>query len=111
MDKKKVISFALTAKIGWDSFFDSESSDSDDENYKNANPKNMLFFENTVCKLNDAQFKSHFRVLPSTFELIYQNILLVETKYIDLSSGHPRVTLEKQLLMTLWYLANTECFR
>ena len=108
---KLLVGATLATKIGWDQFFDNDSSDESDGESRNQQPKNINYFENTLCFLNKLQFKAHFRMLPSTFKILYQFIASIESKFREVARSHPRLSLEKQILMTVWYLANTECFR
>lgn len=84
-----------------------DDSDSSDEN--ECNEKIWKFAENTVISFSDNQFKLHFRMTPSTFESLLVKIHNIEEHLVH--SGHPEIKLEKQLMMTIWYLANMESFR
>lgn len=71
------------------------------------------FAEFTVPQFNDQQFKEHFRILPETFEILIRRIKRATNNAgcnVN-QAGRPQVTIEKQLLITLWYLANIESFR
>lgn len=67
------------------------------------------FAEDTVLKFNDHQFKRHFRMYPTTFEDLLQKLYSCEEH--DNLLGHPEMSLDKQLMLTLWSLANLESFR
>lgn len=82
----------------------------DEEDERMKEPKVVNFVEDVVHNFNDRQFKMHFRMNPSTMENLLQSIeaIIPETPVIR---GHPKLPLEKQLLLTIWYLANIESFR
>jgi hypothetical protein len=83
-------------------FFDDE--DDDDDNTRHA--------EEIVPRYTDHQFQSHFRMSPQTFEnLLIRLYNLVEHNIVGRAGGNVEVSLEKQLLVALWYLANIESFR
>jgi hypothetical protein len=73
---------------------------------KKVVPKINSYAEVIVPQLDGATFKSHFRMLPSTFELLLSRIsghLLTDSRQI--------IGPEKQLLICIWTLANQESFR
>lgn len=69
------------------------------------------YVEDIVPKYSDRQFQSHFRMSPTTFERLLTNIYQVETEAPAKTQRNPEISTEKQLLLTLWYLANLECYR
>lgn len=87
--------------------FFQDSSDEDDE----ASELNKIwgFAEETVPNFTDHQFQSHFRMAPTTFENLFSRLRVVADH--RRSAGNPEISLEKQLMITIWYLANIESFR
>lgn len=73
--------------------------------------KTFNFAEFTVHQFSNNQFKEHFRIHPSTFEILLQQIRMANNDFNDGYVGRPQVNFEKQLLITLWCLANIESFR
>lgn len=69
------------------------------------------YAELTVPFLSDKQFKQHFRLNVHTFEdlLIKCNQILQNDN--NFHSGFPKTTLEKELMITIWYLGNMESLR
>lgn len=98
---------ALLAAIDIAHLFLFDDSDNDEDN---RNEKDDYFLEETVPRFSDQQFKQHFRMLPTSFEDLVVKIHAVSGTHA-ISSGRPEEPLEKQLLITLWCLANIECFR
>lgn len=95
----------IIINIGWDFFF--QDDDTDDEEAILA--KSLLFAEEVVPNYNHKQFRFHFRLNPGTFESILQKLHSVQVQHVH--RGHQEMSLEKQLLITIWYMANMECFR
>ncbi|XP_015376078.1 PREDICTED: putative nuclease HARBI1 [Diuraphis noxia] len=61
----------------------------------------------TVYRQTPAEFKFHFRLLPSTFEFLLMLLPPVETVL-----GRTPISIDRRLLLTLWVLANEkETFR
>jgi hypothetical protein len=91
-------------------FFDDE--DDDDDNTHHTLEKVPNYAEEIVPRYTDHQFQSHFRMSPQTFEnLLIRLYNLVEHNIVGRAGGNVEVSLEKQLLVALWYLANIESFR
>lgn len=66
------------------------------------------FAEITVPLFDDRQFKRHFRMTPTTFEDLLKKInTLTHARGV----GYPRTVLEKEVMVTIWYLGNLESFR
>lgn len=65
---------------------------------------------NIVRKYDNKEFKDHFRLNRSTVELI---INMIEMEYVlpQHKFGRKKICAQKAVLMTLWYLCNTETFR
>lgn len=88
-------------------------NDDDDEELLTASRvlKIEHYVEDIVPQYSDRQFQSHFRMSPTTFERLLTNIYHVETEAPTKTQRNPEIPTEKQLLLTLWYLANLECYR
>lgn len=82
--------------------------DSEDEENTIVLQKTENFAEEIVPQFTNRQFKEHFRMAPNTFEDFLRK-LQVSTDRVGI--GHPEISLEKQAIVTLWCLANTESFR
>lgn len=96
--------FVLTVVQGHEIIFDSE-----DEENSSVLQKNENFAEEVVPRFTNRQFKEHFRMAPNTFEDFLRKLQQVSSNGIEI--GHPEISLEKQAMITLWCLANTESFR
>ncbi|KAK9738356.1 hypothetical protein QE152_g9992 [Popillia japonica] len=68
------------------------------------------FAEDIVIKYSNIVFKSHFRMERS---VLYNFIDTVSPHYYQsqYKPGKAQVSIEKAVLLTIWYLANTETFR
>jgi hypothetical protein len=84
------------------------NNDEDDELEVNITPKIYGFAEDIVPFMDNKQFKYHFRMSPSTFEILLNMLYSVFTGQ---TIGQPQIELDKQLLITVWFLANMECIR
>lgn len=76
--------------------------------------KTELFAEETVPRFTDRQFQQHFRMSPNTFENLLQKLHSVTERpneVVNVTAGHPEIPMEKQVMITLWCLANIESFR
>ena len=59
--------------------------------------------------INDARdFKSHFRMSRETFEMILNRIRDSDEFKFE-GQGRKVIPVKSQLLLTIWYMANTEC--
>ncbi|XP_018405660.1 PREDICTED: putative nuclease HARBI1 [Cyphomyrmex costatus] len=86
-------------------FFD----DSEDEG-KNLNiPKVYEYAEEIFPRFSNKTFQMHFRVTPDTFEDLLTKIHSIKENYNNV--GQKPLLLEKQLMITIWCLANIESFR
>ncbi|GAB1868965.1 Putative nuclease HARBI1 [Camponotus japonicus] len=65
------------------------------------------YVEHIIPSLSSAQFKSHFQMLPSTFEFILDEI---GEKLIRTTDGNVMVSADKQLLLSLWRFATTDSY-
>lgn len=83
--------------------------DDDEKEQENPSAKVEDYAEEIVPRFSNSQFKEHFRMVPATFEDLLQKLHAVTNKNVEV--GHPEMKLEKQAMLTLWYLANTESFR
>lgn len=73
-----------------------------------VDPKVTGYAEEIVPYFNDQQFKIHFRMCPRTFEQLLKMVYSVA----DIQTvGQPQVEHGKQLMVTVWFLANLECLR
>lgn len=103
--ENKIIGFILN--FAWDNLF---KDDTDDEDAKNIQPKVLNYAEKIVPRFSDKQFQIHFRITTSTFQSLI--IKLHDDNSEDKKNvGCKPVPLEKQLMITLWYLSNIESFR
>lgn len=96
---------ALSISVANYVIFDNSS----DEEMNNEDIKMECFAEEIVPNMSHRQFKSHFRISPGTFEVILNKISTVAP--ISVRTGPPSITLEKQLMIAIWYLANIESLR
>lgn len=82
----------------------------DDDTDEETDPTEKIwdFFERTVPNFNNRQFQHHFRMNSTTFENIVIKLhSIVQVKL----NGNIETSVEKQLLIAIWYLANIEAFR
>lgn len=101
----KVIGFILN--FVWEIFFQDADDDSEEENVKI--PKVEQYAEEIVSRLSDKTFQMHFRITPNTFEVLFAKLHSIEDNTVHI--GCKEISLEKQLIVTIWYLANIESFR
>ncbi|XP_064482145.1 uncharacterized protein LOC135394960 [Ornithodoros turicata] len=89
-----------------------EESLDDDTNDRERQriPKVSEYAEETIRDMSSETFKSHFRLLPRTIERL-STILRPLLGEGEVGCGRPQVPAQKQLLITVWCLANMECFR
>lgn len=86
----------------YDMFFD------EDEEFENEHDIIVQnYAEDIVPYFDDKQFKSHFRINPDTFEDLLQK--MHNTRINETHAGQPQLSLDKQLMITIWSLANLEC--
>lgn len=81
------------------------------EEEKQAGPSAKVegYAEEIVPHFSNMQFKQHFRMNPATFEDLLQKLHVLVDKNVQVR--HPEIKLEKQVMLTLWCLANIESFR
>lgn len=103
MDKLIVVREAFNLFFGG-------SDDEDNENNGNVKiVKNENYAEDVVPRFSDQTFKQHFRLSRHVFEILCSEIhALEEHRY---GPGRNSTIIEKQLMITLWYLGNPECMR
>ncbi|KAM0728725.1 Protein ANTAGONIST OF LIKE HETEROCHROMATIN PROTEIN 1 [Formica fusca] len=70
-------------------------------------PEAEDYVEHIIPSLSSTQFKSHFQMLPSTFEFILDEIGEKLTRSTD---GNEMVPADKQLLLSLWRFATTDSY-
>ncbi|KAI4455228.1 hypothetical protein MML48_1g01257 [Holotrichia oblita] len=91
---------------------DSSSEDSADEYLEKEREmriKIVKYVEEIVPKYSLSEFRHHFRLSRGTTEILIGKYNTIREKiYVG---GWPEVSGEKTVLMSLWYLANTETFR
>ncbi|XP_066581982.1 uncharacterized protein [Prorops nasuta] len=85
-----------------------DSSSSDDEQ---RIPKVDKYAEETIPKMYDNQFKAHFRMSKTVFEILINMAEEIIRRNPVLVSGFPEINLKKEFLITIWYLANLESLR
>lgn len=85
--------------------------DSSDEENIDIIEKIAYYAELTVPNMSDRQFQMNFRMTARTFEDLLHRVNVVFNEMESTQAGYPRTALEKELMLTVWYLSNTECFR
>lgn len=84
--------------------------DSDDENEIANIPKVYQYAEEIVPRFSDNTFKMHFRISSNTFKELLRKMYIIQNDNI-IRIGNKPLPLKKQLMITLWCLANIESFR
>lgn len=79
---------------------DSEIDDTDEVNGR--------WFLEEIEHMNTMQFKRHFRLEAQSFEDLLNKVHIL---YEPSNLGHPEISVELGLLISIWYLANIESFR
>ncbi|CAG2186264.1 unnamed protein product [Mytilus edulis] len=112
---KRVI---LTTALYLSSSSAETSGDSDDESLllktatsmieRRTIPKNGSFVD-IVLSYDYQEFRRNFRLSTGTFHRIVGH-LAGKVDRREYKGGRPQLTLEKQILIALWYYANTECY-
>lgn len=72
-------------------------------------PKNENYSEIIVPRFSDSTFRQHFRMKPDVFEALCGELYSMDQPIHG--PGRARILIEKQLMITLWYLGNPECMR
>ncbi|KAJ8912604.1 hypothetical protein NQ315_000473 [Exocentrus adspersus] len=92
--------------------FPNDESDDEDGAIQKLLTKIEDYAESTIPRYNHRQFVEHFRMSTGTFEIVLQKLHSIIVQHQDARmSGNPELSLRKQLLITVWYLANIESFR
>ncbi|XP_062510047.1 putative nuclease HARBI1 [Corticium candelabrum] len=76
-----------------------------------ARTRILGYVERVVWSYDDYTFRRHFRMTKLTFNIVLQVIQRYMGREDDSRPGRPSVSTDKQLLLTLWYLANQETIR
>ncbi|KAI4455693.1 hypothetical protein MML48_9g00008709 [Holotrichia oblita] len=98
---------SLFLSYAYSMFFD---DDDDDENITIT--KIYGFAESVVHRMVGDEFKSHFRLTSTKFEgLLTKLHATKDTSGHVEKGGTPKMPLEKEMLITIWYLVNIESFR
>lgn len=72
-------------------------------------PRIEGFVENVVANYTDEEFKSHFRLLPATFEYVLE---LIEPSLTKVgTAGRPQKPARTQFLLALWMMATPDSYR
>ncbi|XP_071639713.1 uncharacterized protein [Temnothorax longispinosus] len=71
-------------------------------------PKIEGYVENIVPSLSAMEFKSHFRMLPETFEFVLGQIA---ERLQRTANGNEMISPEKQFLIALWRMATPDSYR
>ena len=108
--------FLINVLVTADAFMN-ESSDTDEELLhelatkvagRNIRPKVDNYAELTVPLFDNSMFRSHFRLSRSSFQFVLESVRCGLMYGVKSSSV---IDPEKQLLLTIWTLANQESFR
>jgi hypothetical protein len=86
----------------------SSCSSSNDKIYRCEN-----YYETVIPKQRLSTFKSHFRMSPSTFEAILQQIAIcpeVRKKDQNMHGGRRQINIEKTLLIVFWTLTTPDSY-
>ncbi|XP_046401493.1 putative nuclease HARBI1 [Ischnura elegans] len=76
---------------------------------RNKIPRIEGFVERIIPSFSSAEFQSHFRLLPETFEFLLGEI--GESLRRDSAWGRVPIAEEKQILISLWRLATPDSYR
>eukprot|EP00102_Acyrthosiphon_pisum_P019682 XP_016656892.1 PREDICTED: uncharacterized protein LOC107882687 [Acyrthosiphon pisum] len=74
-------------------------------------PKVTKYSQNVVVILNDSDFKCHFRLNRSSFEVLFKEISIEYNLSEENMVGEKSKTVENNILLSLWYMANLETYR
>ncbi|CAH2090619.1 unnamed protein product [Euphydryas editha] len=96
---------------------DDDSSDDEDFIYcfgnsagQNIIPRIENYVETTVFRMTDETFKSHFRMRRDTFEFLI-NLLGPDLQKQSAQYGRHPISVEKQLLLSIWTFATPDSYR
>ncbi|XP_021370047.1 putative nuclease HARBI1 [Mizuhopecten yessoensis] len=110
------ISTIATASYSFLSFFDDEDDDMLETaaavfcmtRYRVRVP---LYVENVVTNYDEIEFRSQFRMTRRSFNLLTNLIYATDKVSTYHDQGREPIQLEKQVLVTVWYLANKDSHR
>lgn len=89
---------------------DDDDDDDEDEAYVRKLEKIENFAEVTVPRFTDHQFRQNFRMNTIPLKIFKKKLHSVK-HHASVAAGHPKIQLEKQAMITIWYLSNMESFR
>ena len=69
------------------------------------------YYEEIVPMYSDTEFKSHFRLNRCTLEMLCQELIATTLIPLEPNRGRECILPEKQILMSIWMLANQEGYR
>ncbi|VDH94909.1 Hypothetical predicted protein [Mytilus galloprovincialis] len=126
-DDLHIENIALLSLLCVDNFIDSSSSSSDETSRDSADEAIILLktateiieraipkigsFVHIVLSYDIQEFRRNFRLSRGTctFHRIVDH-LAGKVERREYKGGRPQLTLETQILIALWYFANTECY-
>ena len=73
--------------------------------------RQLDYAEDVIPRYPNRQFKRHFRMRHESFEKLCSSISGASAFQQKQNGGRPMITLEKQVLVFLWYAANKESLR
>lgn len=76
---------------------------------RDAVPRIRYFAEETVPSFSSHDFRTHFRIDHSTFQVILEGVAPLLTS--NNPGGKDQIDVEKQLQIFIWYIANQESMR
>lgn len=79
-------------------------------NVRESVPSVQQFYEGTVLQFTEVNFRKHFRLSKETFQEIVREIG-PEIAKEERTKGKRPLTVEKQILICLWYVCNTTSMR
>ena len=81
------------------------------KNCRNAEVRTESYVERIVPAMSDSSFRQHFRLSRPTAQRLVNILGTCPEIPVPREKGRPTVEIEKQLLITVWYLGNPECIR
>ncbi|KAJ1530202.1 hypothetical protein ONE63_005129 [Megalurothrips usitatus] len=72
--------------------------------------RNEEFFELTIPRYSDSQFRQHFRLTRTTYQNL-EHMLGPALDGHEILTGRPRIEVRKQLMSVLWLLATPDSYR
>ncbi|XP_050065003.1 putative nuclease HARBI1 [Aphis gossypii] len=117
LNEQELVGLALIL-VGEVIFFSSsEENEEDDHDFElaapfltvnNVIPRMENYVEKIVPQFNDGQFKSHFRMLPKTFEFVLN---IIVPKLVRKKPGCPTIKPNKQFLIAIWKMVTPDSYR